>query len=81
MRHCDRTQTDQDKILDNSCHMTFTLEVTLVLLLFFLNVNSVKHKNCFFGEKLQKKPSKKLSNLVKEIEKENQKINRNILAL
>ena len=46
MKHCNKNQTDQDQVWDNSCHVTYTLKFTLLQLPLFLNTSFDKSKNC-----------------------------------
>ena len=42
MRRCNRSQTNQDEILDNCCQVTFTPKVTLLQLPFFLDTSCIE---------------------------------------
>ena len=55
MRHCNESQIDQDKILDDCCYMTSALvtstpKIMLLLLSFFLNTNFAKRGSCLLKE-------------------------------
>lgn len=56
MRHCNKSQTDQDKVIDHSCYvtsalMTFALKIILLSLTFSLDASFTKCKNFpFEGE-------------------------------
>lgn len=50
MRHCNESQTNQDKFLNNGYYMTFASitsdpKVTLLQLSLFLDVSSAKHRS------------------------------------
>ena len=54
MKCCNRSQTNQGKVLDDGCYvistlMAFISKVMLLQLPFFLNANSAKHKICWRG--------------------------------
>ena len=51
MRHYNKSQTDQGKVLDNYCHMAFVLiasasKVTLLQLLSYQGGSSIEYEIC-----------------------------------
>lgn len=71
MRHYNKSQINQDKVIDDSCYvtpvlMTFALKVILLSLIFSLNASFTKCKNFSFEGELWRKPDKKPPNPVIE---------------
>ena len=82
MRHCSGSQTDQDEVLDDCCHVNSALETLhseghVITIAFFFGRELRSAWNCPKKWRFGEKPP----NPMRETEEENREITENILAL